>query len=496
MAIKISGTTVIDDSRALINLGSAIAANIGGTGRTTLTANSVLLGNGTSALQSVSPGNSGNVLISTGSNWISSTAPAGGLTYIYANSSVTLADKQGVLTDTSAGTFTVTLPATPAIGAQVVVADAAGSWGNNNLTIARNGETISNVAEDLLCDIVGVSLQLVYDGTTWEPYAQAGVTGADTRGLTYIFVTTTTSVLDRQALLTDTSAGSFTVTLPASPALGDHLVVADAGNSWGNNSLTIARNGSTIGGLAENLTCNITGASLDLVYDGTTWEVYAQVGGSGGTAVTLTDAQTLTNKTIAFANNTFVGTLSVSNGGTGANTITGVLKGNGTSSITAATAGTDYVEPTTATNFTAKQTFTGSSSTAGAKIFDIIEGANVSATAANGTINYDVTTQAVLYYTTNASGNFTVNFRGSSGTPLNTLMANNESMTVAFLVTNGATAYYNNLVQVDSSNVTPKYQGGTAYAAGNASSIDAYMYTIIKTANATFTVLTSQTKFA
>jgi hypothetical protein len=125
-----------------------------------------------------------------------------------------------------------------------------------------------------------------------------------------------------------------------------------------------------------------------------------------------------------------------------------------------------------------------------------LETATVSATAATGTIAYDVATQAVLYYTTNASGNFTVNFRGSSGTSLNTLMATGESVTVAFLVTNGATAYYNSAVQVDGSSVTPKYQGGTAYAAGNASAVDVYMYTIIKTGNAAFTVFTSQTKFA
>ena len=143
-----------------------------------------------------------------------------------------------------------------------------------------------------------------------------------------------------------------------------------------------------------------------------------------------------------------------------------------------------------------KITFVGTSTTAGAKIADILETATISATAATGTINYDVTTQAVLYYTSNASANWTVNFRGSSGTSLNTLMATGESVTVAFLVTQGATAYYNNALQIDGSSVTPKYQGGTAWSAGNASSIDVYSYTIIKTASATFTVLASQTKFA
>jgi hypothetical protein len=126
---------------------------------------------------------------------------------------------------------------------------------------------------------------------------------------------------------------------------------------------------------------------------------------------------------------------------------------------------------------------------------DAAETCTISATAATGTINYDVTTQSVLYYTTNASANWTVNFRASSGTSLNTAMSTGQSVTVAFLVTQGATAYYNNVVQVDGSAVTPKYQGGTAWSAGNVSGIDAYVYTIIKTGSAAFTVLASQTQF-
>jgi hypothetical protein len=190
------------------------------------------------------------------------------------------------------------------------------------------------------------------------------------------------------------------------------------------------------------------------------------------------------------------GTLPVGNGGSGAATLTGVLKGNGTSAFTAATAGTDYVAPGTATTFTALQTFAGTSSNADLKTSNILEVATVSATAATGTINYDVTTQSVLYFTTNASGNFTVNFRGSSGTSLDTVMSTGESLSATFLVTNGATAYYNSAVQVDGSSVTPKWQGGTAPTSGNASSIDSYTYVIIKTGSAAFTVLASVTKFA
>lgn len=150
----------------------------------------------------------------------------------------------------------------------------------------------------------------------------------------------------------------------------------------------------------------------------------------------------------------------------------------------------------TAQTFTALQTFSGSTSVAAAKLANAKEVCTVSATAATGTIAYDLTTQSVIYYTSDAAANWTVNFRGSSGTSLDTVMATGESMTAAFLVTQGATAYYNSAVQVDGNAITPKWQGGTAPTSGNVSSIDAYVYTIVKTGAATFTVFASQTKFA
>jgi hypothetical protein len=117
------------------------------------------------------------------------------------------------------------------------------------------------------------------------------------------------------------------------------------------------------------------------------------------------------------------------------------------------------------------------------------ERTTVSATAATGTINFDAVTQGVLYYTSNASANWTLNVRGSSGATLNSILATGDAITVSFLVTNGSTAYRHTAMTIDGTSVTPKWSGGTAPAAGNASSIDAYSFTIIKTASATFTVL-------
>jgi len=118
------------------------------------------------------------------------------------------------------------------------------------------------------------------------------------------------------------------------------------------------------------------------------------------------------------------------------------------------------------------------------------------ATAATGTVNYDVITQAVWNFTTDASGNWTLNIRGDGSNTLNSIMDIGESITVAHIVSQGGTAYYNSAVQVDGSSVTPEWQGGAAPTAGNADSLDVYTYTVIKTADATFTVLASQTQFA
>jgi hypothetical protein len=154
----------------------------------------------------------------------------------------------------------------------------------------------------------------------------------------------------------------------------------------------------------------------------------------------------------------------------------------------------------TITNFTASgtATFSGAAIMSSSTTFNsrVREKVTVSATAATGTINYDVITQTVLYYTSNASGNWTLNVRGNSGSSINSIMDIGQALTLVFLVTQGSTAYYQSAFQVDGNAVTPKWQGGTAPTAGNASSIDSYTVTIVKTADATFTAFAALTKFA
>ena len=177
--------------------------------------------------------------------------------------------------------------------------------------------------------------------------------------------------------------------------------------------------------------------------------------------------------------------------------LNGFLVGNGSSSVvTAATAGTDYAKPSVASTWTAKQTFAGTSSNLSTKFINASETVTVSATAATGTINYGVTIQSVLYFTSNASGNWTINFAASSGTSLDTALATGECVTVVFLVTQGTTAYYNTSVQIDgtTSGVTTKWLD-VPPVKGIVSSINVYSYTIIKTGSATFTVLATLSSF-
>ena len=80
-------------------------------------------------------------------------------------------------------------------------------------------------------------------------------------------------------------------------------------------------------------------------------------------------------------------------------------------------------------------------------------------------------------------------------------MSTGQSLTIAFLVTQGSTAYYQSGFQIDGSSVTPKWQGGSAPTAGNASSVDIYTLTMVKVANTStiasaFTAFASQTQFA
>ena len=274
--------------------------------------------------------------------------------------------------------------------------------------------------------------------------------------------------------------------------------------------LSIAQGGTnatTAAGARTSLSAASSGANSDITsITGLTTALSVAQGGTSQT--TFTNGQLLigntTGNTLTKATLTAGSGVSITNG-TGSITIAATGSGGTVTSITAGTgltggtitgSGTIAIDYTAASPWTGKQTFSGTSSSLATKLVNASEAVTVSATAATGTINYDATTQSVLYYTSSATGNWTLNLRASSGTTMNTVLATGESITLAFLVTQGSTAYYNNVVQVDgtTSGVTTVWQGG-APTAGNASGIDVYTYTVIKTGSATFTVLASLTQF-
>jgi hypothetical protein len=244
-------------------------------------------------------------------------------------------------------------------------------------------------------------------------------------------------------------------------------------NTTGSQTLTFGPTGGTGVTLKQ-------GAKTIVYTDGTTMvDVMGDLGDIAMTSITSSGNVSGTN---------IIGSANVS--GTNLNATSNTISIAGSNpNVTSTTANADIL--LSPNGVAGRVTFNG-----GGKIQQLAEKVTTEATAATGTINYDVLTQAVWNFTTDASANWTLNIRGDGSNTLNSIMDTGESITVAHIVSQGGTPYYNSAVQVDGSSVTPEWQGGAAPTAGNASSLDTYTYTIIKTADATFTVLAAQTQFA
>lgn len=229
----------------------------------------------------------------------------------------------------------------------------------------------------------------------------------------------------------------------------------------------------------------------------------------GAEVVTTTGAQTLSNKTLTspvISSITNTGTLTLpTSTGTVALTSDITITGSSKLSAFASTSSSELagvISDETGTGalvFGTSPTIGTPAITGGTIVESVIRGleedVNVVASAATGTINFDVSTASIWYYTSNATANHTLNFRYSSGATLSSVLAVGDAITVVWMNTNGTTAYYPNTIQIDGSAVTPKVPA--AISAGNASAIDVYSFTIIKTAaTPTYTVLETQQKFA
>lgn len=175
---------------------------------------------------------------------------------------------ENYLVDTTTGVLTATLPATPATGDWVRFTDraVAGSWRTNNLTVDRNGQTISGAASNVVEKGIPRDLTFIFNGATW--LVLRGPASGES-----VAVVTATATIDAlgQTIPANTTGGAFTLNLPPAPADNARVAFFDIAGKWDEFPLTIGRNGNSILGAAEDLLCNVKDAFVRLEYTGATF---------------------------------------------------------------------------------------------------------------------------------------------------------------------------------------------------------------------------------
>lgn len=157
--------------------------------------------------------------------------------------------------------------------------------------VVKNGASSYIALEDhtsgnFTTDLAATKWELFAEGGSYILPATTGNTGKylSSDGTNYVFangetnwtsISTTHTAASTERLFTDTSGGAFTVTLPASPSIGDFVELTDGASTWDTNNLTVARNGSVIQGNAADMLCDVKDAGLTLVYSDATngWRI-------------------------------------------------------------------------------------------------------------------------------------------------------------------------------------------------------------------------------
>jgi hypothetical protein len=487
---------------AIISGGVGVAPSYGKIGLTTHVSGTLPVGNGGTGI-TTTPTN-GQIPIGNGTNYVAATLTQG--------TGITITNASGAITIAASGA--AVSAATPTVAGTV--------YANTNSATAFQtflGYQAGNVVTGVNNTLVGYQAGLLTTSGTNNTAVgfqalDAVTTGGSNTAIGSNALGAATTSTDNVAIGRN-SLSSLTTGFGANVAIGTSALAtattADSNIAIGYQALNANSTASSNIGIGQNALVLATGANnvaigvsalpatttaannvavgFQAAYSKTSGEQNVYVGNQAGNASTGANSQVSigyqAGQSSTGNSNTYIGYQAAQTATSGTNNIT-------------IGASADVSSATVSNEVTIGNTSIVSTRLRGMVELNaaMLEAATISATAATGTINYDARTQSVLYYTSNASANWTLNIRASSTVTLNTAMSIGESMTVAFLVTNGATAYYQTGFQVDGTAVTPKWQGGTAPTSGNASSIDTYVITVIKTASATFTVLASQTKFA
>jgi hypothetical protein len=362
------------------------------------------------------------------------------------------------LTSTIAtGTAPFTVASTTAVAN--LQAATASKWHTSRTVTFAGGDVTGNFTIDGSADVSNVVLTIGADSIAL---------GTDTTGNYVAAGAVAGNGLSGSA---STEGATFTVSSNATATnTGSTIVFRDVNGDFSAGSISASLNGNALTASSFQTARNINGVSFsggaDIVVEP---NIEQDLTSNAARYLAFVDSSTAgyqrLNLDTELSYNPSTGTLS-------ATTFSGSVTGGTVS----------------ATTITASETVTFNASA--------IEEVSVQPSGVGGTITLDTKTNSVYYYTANATGNWILNFRGDGATTMNTFLAVGKSATVVLLATQGGSAFYPTTFQVDGVAVTPRWLGGSAPTGGNASSIDSYSFTIIKTAVSTYTILASQARFA
>jgi hypothetical protein len=404
--LSISGGVLSADLSAA-NISGTVAVGKGGTGATTLAANNVLLGNGTSAVQVVAPGTTGNVLTSNGTTW---TSAAAGVPYSGATGAVNLGAYDLTVNSLTVGRGRGGVESNTAVGLASLAANTtgAGNTASGYGTLYKNQTGGDNTAigqVSLFENLSGIKNTGVGSFSLWKNTASNntavgyGALAFNTNGANNVAqgvnsLSNNTSGSDNTAIgmftLVANTTGSYNTALGSLAEvnafnLSNTTAIGYGARVFASNTIQLGADGST---LVSNGVSTPTTAITNVKTSGTL--TLKDVTYPNTHRSTEGDVLTINSSGTASwaAPSGGSGTVTVGNGGTGATSFTSgrLLKGNGANAISAATAGTDYSAGTSAlgTGILKSTTSTGTLTIATAADFPTLN-QNTTGTAANVT---------------------------------------------------------------------------------------------------------------